>query len=61
MQWWSTTAVASTANRFQTWITDGPSERGTESMKRMSPVHDDIPTRAAARNHGVPAGGPRAR
>lgn len=31
--------------RFETWITDEPSERGIEGMERMRLVRDDIRTR----------------
>ena len=33
--------------RFETWITDEPSERGIEGMERMRLVRDDIRSRVA--------------
>jgi len=33
--------------RFETWITDEPSERGVEGMERMRLVRDDIRSRVA--------------
>ncbi|WP_277959937.1 MULTISPECIES: low molecular weight phosphatase family protein [Frigoribacterium] len=33
--------------RFETWITDEPSERGVEGMERMRLVRDDIRARVA--------------
>jgi arsenate-mycothiol transferase len=42
--------------RFQTWITDEPSERGIDGIDRMRLVRDDIATRvrALARDLGIP-------
>lgn len=34
--------------KFETWITDEPSERGIEGMERMRLVRDDIRTRVDA-------------
>jgi arsenate-mycothiol transferase len=33
--------------RFETWITDEPSERGIEGMERMRLVRDDVRSRVA--------------
>jgi len=33
--------------RFETWVTDEPSERGVEGMERMRLVRDDIRARVA--------------
>ena len=57
------TSTRSQVPKFQTWITDEPSERGIEGIERMRLVRDHIATRGAAlaRDLGVPAGGSTAR